>query len=84
MKLVLNVPKFKFATTIMLLLGMSFCKAQINTEKFTFINDSIIVEKFDNNVAGEDKYNLDNKIYKANKLYTYSYYYVGLNGERDT
>jgi len=49
------------------------CFSQI--QAYQLDDDSIIVEKFDISNRNENRFTENNKIYKENRTFTYSYYY---------
>ena len=51
------------------------CKAQSDLNKFEKDEDGITVEKFDPTIVDENRYNVDNVIYKVGRKFTFNYYY---------
>ena len=66
-------------SVIIICLMMFACKSQ-NKVTYETYDDGIVIEKFDSSNKDENRYTLDNQIYKTWKIFTFSYYYEDKSG----
>lgn len=57
-------------------------KGQSAEEAFETDNDGIVVEKIDTTNKDENRYNLNNKIYKVGRKFSFNYHYEDKNGDK--
>ena len=58
------------------------CQAQRSAQQFTLDDMAITVEKFDSLNKDQNRYNLDNDIYKVGKKFTFTYQYQDKTGRK--
>lgn len=56
-------------------------KTTIKDGEYTVIEEGIFVEKFDPSVTDENRYNLDNVIFKVGRTFIYDYIYTDTEGQ---
>lgn len=69
---------------VVLLIGCGDTKQTVEREKsddYTVIEEGIFVEKFDPSITEDNRYNLDNLVFKVGRTFVYDYKYTDKDGE---